>query len=205
MSRLDDRRNRQDIFYRRAKQEHFAARSVYKLQELDQRFRLLCAGQRVLDLGCRPGSWLQYCAAKVGSNGFVVGLDREPLEVAVPDNAAVLVGDVLQLDPPTYYSALPGQQHSCFHLVLSDMAPDTSGVSFADQVHSVELVSRALHIAARVGCPQSNFVAKVFMGEGFSEIVKEAKQHYARTKTVRPEATRKSSTELYLVALEKKR
>src|SRR5512137_2854486 len=134
MSKLHDRRQRHDAFYRRAKQESFAARSVYKLQEIDQRFRVLRGGQRVLDLGCRPGSWLQHAAERVGEKGFVVGLDRQELEIAVPGNATVLVGDVLTIAPQALRDAVPEERRGCFQVVLSDMAPDTSGVAFTDQV-----------------------------------------------------------------------
>jgi len=204
VSRLKDRRQRHDPFYKRAKQESYAARSVYKLQELDQRFKLLRAGQRVLDLGCRPGSWLQHACERVGPKGFVVGLDREPLEIALPPQARVVVGDVLTIDPAELLGALPEEQRACFHVVLSDMAPDTTGVPFTDQVRSVELFLRALELARALSCPASAFVAKIFMGEGFDEAVRQLKAAYEQTKTVRPEATRKSSTELYLVALRRK-
>ncbi len=197
MSKLRDRRTRHDHFYRRAKQERFAARSVFKLEEIDRRFRLVGPRKRVLDLGCRPGSWLQYVAERVGRDGVVVGLDRTPLEIELPPQARALVGDVMTVEP----SSLRGDDVSCFHLVLSDMAPDTTGVAFADQVRSIELSQRALELAGAVGCPGSNFVCKVFMGEGFADLVADAKRRYGKTKTVRPEATRKSSTEVYLVAL----
>ncbi len=200
MSRLSDRRQRQDSFYRRAKKESYAARAVYKLQEIDQRFRLLKPGQRVLDLGCRPGSWLQYAADRVGPKGHVVGVDRQPLDIAAPPRCTVVVADVLQMEPSLIWNALPDQERRCFQVILSDMAPDTSGIPFTDQVRSVELFQRALEIALQLGCPSSSFVGKVFMGEGFAEIIARLRKHFERTKTVRPAATRKSSTEMYLVA-----
>jgi 23S rRNA (uridine2552-2'-O)-methyltransferase len=196
--RLHDRRQRHDAYYRRAKRERYAARSVYKLQEIDERFRLLRAGARVLDLGCRPGSWLQYASERVGPQGCVVGIDRTPLELELPANARVLVGDVLTVTPEALAAPLPDHAR-CFDVVLSDMAPDTSGVAFTDQVRSVELVERALELCELVGCPGGAFVAKIFMGEGFQEVVQRLKQRFEGAKTVRPEATRKASTELYLV------
>lgn len=199
MPRLHDRRQRHDAYYRRAKRERYVARSVYKLQEIDERFRLLKPGARVLDLGCRPGSWLQYASEKVGAGGCVVGIDRAPLELELPRNARALVGDVLSVEPELLTAALPEGGARCFDVVLSDMAPDTSGVAFTDQVRSVELVLRALELCELVGCPGGAFVAKIFMGEGFQEVVQRLKQSFTGAKTVRPEATRKSSTELYLV------
>jgi 23S rRNA (uridine2552-2'-O)-methyltransferase len=199
MSRLHDKRQRHDRFYREARKQRYAARSVFKLEQLDRRFRLLRGGRRVLDLGCRPGSWLQYAARRVGPSGFVVGLDRQPLEIALPDNAALVVGDVLELDPEQLRAALPGDG-GCFSVVLSDMAPDTTGVSFADQVRSIELFRRALELADRLGCPRSSFVGKLLMGQDFAEVLGDLRRRYQQVKTVRPEATRRSSTEVYLVA-----
>ncbi|MCC6749697.1 MAG: RlmE family RNA methyltransferase [Deltaproteobacteria bacterium] len=199
MSRLRDRRTRHDAFYRQAKRDQYAARSVYKLQELDQRFRLLGPGLRVLDLGCRPGSWLQYAAERVGEAGRVVGIDRTAVEVPLPAHVRVEIGDVLEVTPETLLGELP-----CFDVVLSDMAPDTTGIAMTDQARSVALYLRALELAAAVGCSGSSFVGKIFMGEGFEGAVAETKRLYARTKVVRPDATRRISSEHYLVAQTKK-
>lgn len=195
MSKLDDRRRRHDAFYRRAKQDQYAARSIYKLEEIDRRFRIFRPRQRVLDLGCRPGSWLQYAAQRVGTEGAVVGVDRAPLDIALPPHAQVIVGDVFKLDP----AALRGD-HPCFHVVLSDMAPDTTGVASCDHTRSIALCERALDLCLALGCPGGAFVSKVFMGEGFAELVARAKASFGKAKTVRPQATRKSSSEVYLVA-----
>src|SRR5262244_2864080 len=93
MSKLGDRRHRHDLFHQRAKREGFAARSVFKLEEIQDRYRVLRPRARVLDLGCRPGSWLQYAARAVGPEGKLVGLDRQPLDIVVP-GARIVVGDV---------------------------------------------------------------------------------------------------------------
>jgi 23S rRNA (uridine2552-2'-O)-methyltransferase len=199
VSRLNDRRQRHDSYYRRAKREEFAARSVYKLEELDHRFLLLRAGQRVLDLGCRPGSWLQFASARVGPMGHVVGLDRQPLDLATPENVTVVVGDVLEIPAGPLREALPEGKRGCFHIVLSDMAPDTSGIAITDQARSVELFLRALAIAGELGCPGGSFVGKIFMGDGFKEALGLVRQRYERCKSVRPDATRRSSTEMYIV------
>jgi 23S rRNA (uridine2552-2'-O)-methyltransferase len=204
MSRLSDRRHRHDAYYRRAKRDDYPARSIYKLEELDRRFRLLRPAQRVLDLGCRPGSWLLYAAERVGLEGFVVGLDREAVEPPLPANAAVVVGDVRSVEPELLRQALPEQQRGGFNVVLSDMAPDTTGIAFTDQVRSVELFVRALELALCLGCPASSFVGKIFMGDGFEEAMRQVRDRYDRVKTARPDATRKSSSEMYIVALGRK-
>ncbi len=200
MSRLRDRRQRHDRYYRQAKQDKLPARSVYKLEELDRRFRLIRAGGRVLDLGCCPGSWMLYAARRVGPGGRVVGLDRGPVRVDLPPNAVALEGDVLQAEAAWLRAALPAETGRCFHLVLSDMAPDTTGVAFTDQARSAALFGRALALALEVGCPGSAFVGKLFMGESFRALLEQVRARYAATRTVRPDATRSASTEVYLVA-----
>lgn len=199
-SHLKDRRYRHDAFYKRAKRERYAARSVYKLEEIDERFRLFQAGQRVLDLGCRPGSWLQYVVGRIGPTGVAVGLDRQPLDVNLGPTAHVVVGDVLTVDPAVLRGELSG-----FDVVLSDMAPDTSGVAFSDCVRSVTLFQRAVELSLLVGCDGVTFVGKVLMGEGFEEALAQVKQAFGRAKVVRPAATRSISTEVYVVAQQRRR
>src|SRR5262249_3392933 len=121
MSKLGDRRHRHDVYHQRAKREGFAARAVFKLEEIQDRYHVLRPGARVADLGCRPGSWLQYAARIVGPTGRLVGLDRQPLEVTMPAPLPrILVGDVFQVSAAELRGDLDG-----FDVVLSDMAPDT--------------------------------------------------------------------------------
>jgi 23S rRNA (uridine2552-2'-O)-methyltransferase len=198
-SRLRTKKRRHDAFYQRAKDERYPARSIYKLKEIDERFKLLRSGQRVLDLGCRPGSWLLYASERVGPKGLVVGIDREPLDIALPSHARVVVGDLRETSP----EELAGEA-GLFDVVMSDMAPDTSGVAFTDHVRCLELFDLALELSCTLGRPGGAFVGKLFMGEGFDEMVRKVKAAYKRSKTVKPEAVRKESKELYIVALERK-
>src|SRR6187455_1225830 len=121
-SKLSDRDKRHDAFFKKAKQEGYAARAVYKLEEIDRRHHLFKKGARVLDLGCRPGSWLQYASKAAGPEAQLVGVDRTPLDFTLP-NCRVLVGDIYDLAPSDLLGPL-----AAFDVVLSDMAPDTSGV-----------------------------------------------------------------------------
>jgi 23S rRNA (uridine2552-2'-O)-methyltransferase len=198
-SKLDDRSARHDRYYRAAKKSHYAARSIYKLEEINERFKIFKKGQRVLDLGCRPGSWLQFASEKVGPKGRVVGLDRTPLDIEVAENVSTLVGDILAMDAAEIRGDIP-----CFQVVLTDMAPDTTGVALTDQIRSAELFTRALEISAEVGCPNGSFVGKIFMGKGFQEATTLAKKFYKKTKMIRPDATRKSSKEVYIVGTERR-
>jgi 23S rRNA (uridine2552-2'-O)-methyltransferase len=214
-SRLGDKKHRHDVFYQRAKAEKYPARSIYKLEEIDKRFKLLEAGQCVLDLGCRPGSWMQYALKKVGKRGAVIGVDRTELEIEIPNNGKVVVQDIFDLDPAVLdqeLAAILGKapasadvaEHIPFDVVLSDMAPDTTGIAFTDQVRSVELFARALGISVELGRPGGSFVGKIFMGSGFDDAIVAVKKAYKRHKTLKPEATRKESKELFIVALDRR-
>ena len=193
-NKLDDRSARQDGAYHRAKKEGFAARAVYKLVELDKRFRLLAPGRRVLDLGCWPGSWMQYAAERVGEHGRVVGYDLRPAEIALPGWADAREGDVMTLDTAALLA-----EEGPFDLVLSDMAPHTTGDRVSDQFHSEELCARALAIAVEVLRPGGHFAAKVFQGGGLPKLLAGVKAAFAEHKAVHVEATRAGSREQYLV------
>jgi 23S rRNA (uridine2552-2'-O)-methyltransferase len=195
-SKLGDRDHRHDRFYRRARKESYAARSAFKLEEIDQRFRLLRPGARVLDLGCRPGSWLQYASRIVGERGALVGLDRAPLDVAIP-RARIVVGDVHLVTVGELLGDLER-----FDVVLSDMAPDTIGVRSVDQARSEALFERALAIAEETLAARGAFVGKLFQGPDWQRLLARARAHFSSVKTVKPESSRKESIEQYVVALE---
>ena len=195
MSKLRDRSHRHDVFHRRAKQAGFAARSVFKLEEIDAKCHVLGRGQRVLDLGCRPGSWLQYAAQVVGPTGSLVGLDRAPLDKPLP-GARIVVGDVLTVALEELKGAL-----EAFDVVLSDMAPDTSGVRSLDQARSEGLFERALEIAELTLARGGNFVGKLFQGPDWQRLLKRAREGFAEVRTVKPAGSRKESIEQYVVAL----
>lgn len=191
--KLDDRSTRHDVFHQKAKREGFLARAVYKLEEIDDKFSLFKPGQRVLDLGCAPGSWLQYAGGKVGPAGALVGLDRAPLPRAVP-NARIVVGDVATISVAELKGDLPG-----FDVVLSDMAPDTSGIRSMDQARSEALFERALEIACEVLSPGGNFVGKLFQGPDFKRLNEAVRARFETAKTAKPASSRQISIEQYVV------
>jgi 23S rRNA (uridine2552-2'-O)-methyltransferase len=193
LASLRDRNRRHDAFFRKARREGFVARSVYKLEEIDQRLRLLRAGARVLDLGCRPGSWLQYACKVAGPHGVVVGVDRQPLPQPVP-GARVLVADIFNLSDE---ELLCGQ--AAFDVVLSDMAPDTTGIRATDQARSAALVEEALSRAERLLAPLGAFVAKVFQSPDVARIRARMSSRFSEVRLLKPEGSRGESTELYLV------
>jgi 23S rRNA (uridine2552-2'-O)-methyltransferase len=191
---LRDRRRRHDVFFRKAKEAGYAARSVFKLEDLDRRFRLLSPGNRVLDLGCRPGSWLEYALSVVGRHGRAVGLDRTPLDRPIP-GARLLGGDVFTVTD----QELLGEERA-FDVVLSDMAPDTTGIRATDQARSAGLVEEALGRAERLLAPGGALVAKIFQGPDVATLRKRMQTHFSEVHLVKPEGSRAASTELYLVA-----
>ena len=196
--RLDDRANRHDRFHQKAKKEGFLARAVFKLEELDQQFKLFKPGQRVLDLGCAPGSWLQYARGKVGESGLLVGLDRGPLKGDVA-GARIVVGDVMTIDPKELLGDL-----SAFDVVLSDMAPDTSGIRSLDQARSEALFERALEIALLTLAPNGNFVGKLFQGAEFKKMIEAVRAKFEVAKTAKPASSRQISIVQYVVGLRRK-
>ena len=191
---LGDKATRHDRFHQKAKKQGFLARAVFKLEELDTQFKLFKPGQRVLDLGCAPGSWLQYARSKVGDKGILVGLDRGPLRGEVA-GARIVVGDVMSID----VKDLLGSELSAFDVVLSDMAPDTSGVRSLDQARSEALFERALQIATQVLAPGGNFVGKLFQGPDFKKLIEGARARFETAKTAKPASSRQISIEQYVV------
>jgi len=193
MARGGDRR-RSDGWTERAKGQGYAARSVFKLEHLDRRFSLLKAGDRVLDLGCHPGSWLRYAAQRVGPSGWVVGIDRA--QTSPPyDHCTTLVGDIF--DTPREILDPRGLG---FDAVISDMAPDTTGVRNTDQARSAALAEHAYHLATTTLSSGGVFVCKIFQGPDVQALVSTARQAFDKARLTRPPAVRKKSTEVFIVA-----
>lgn len=192
-NKLGDKNVRKDKFHQRAKREGFRARAVFKLEELDKAHDLFRRGDRVLDLGCAPGSWLQYAAPRIGDGGAMVGIDR----VAIPmvRGARLLVGDVFVVTPEELRGDL-----AAFDVVLSDMAPDTTGIRHVDQTRSEALFERALEIATATLAPGGRFVGKLFQGPDFKKLIDACRAAFETVKQVKPESSRQFSIEQYIVA-----
>jgi 23S rRNA (uridine2552-2'-O)-methyltransferase len=183
----------------RARKEGFPARSVYKLEEIQKTFRILKKGDRVLDLGCSPGSWLLFASRAVGDEGRVVGVDITPVSLQLPSNVRFVTYDALGGDT-SFLEAIGGP----FDVVLSDMAPFTTGSKFVDAHRSLELSQAALATASRVLVVGGVFVCKVFHGPDFKRFSEQVKPLFGRVAHVKPRSTRRASKEIYLVGLEKK-
>jgi len=168
---------------------------VYKLQEIDRRVQLLRRGQRVLDLGASPGSWTQYAAQKVAREGKVVGIDLNPARIALPPHVTLQVGDIFKLD------ALVELGAGSFDVVMSDMAPHTSGQRHRDQFGSYELYMRAVEIAGQVLVPGGSFVGKIFQGPEMEQAREATRASFDTVRIIKPEASRSESFETFLVGL----
>jgi 23S rRNA (uridine2552-2'-O)-methyltransferase len=181
-----------------ARAKGYPARSVFKLQEIDRRMRLFRAGQNVIDLGAAPGSWSLFASERVGPTGHVYAIDIKPLLQVFGENVKVLEGDALSLESEVLAA------HAPYDVVLSDMAPNTSGSKFQDQARSTELFLRALEVALAHGKPGSHFVAKIFMNGDFKPAEMQVRAAYENVRTIRPDGTRQVSTEVFVVGMGKK-
>ena len=187
-----------DHYFLKAKQENYPARSVYKLQEIDKRFTLFKPGQKVLDLGAAPGSWTLWAAQKVGVSGRVLGVDLQDTRQAFPANACFLRQDVFS-DDPALLEAMEGL--APFDVVLSDMAPSTTGIKFTDQVRSLELCERARDLALRWLAPGGSFVAKIFEGPDVKAYTDGLRPLFETVKGFKPKSSRSESKETFVVGL----
>ena len=183
-----------DRFAQRARERGFPARSVFKLEDIDRRTRLLRPGMHVLDLGAAPGSWTMYAAATVGPEGRVLAIDLQPITVALPENARMVQGDALEVSNDDLAAFAP------YDVVLSDMAPSTTGSRSTDAIRSAALVERAIAVADALARPGSALVAKLFMGGEYDAVRALIRERYATLKTLRPDGVRAHSVEVFLVA-----
>ncbi len=192
-------RKEQDFYFNKAKKENYPARSVYKLEEVQLKHKLLKKKQRVLDLGCHPGSWCLYAAKLIGNRGTVVGVDLQPTDIPGQKDHA----EIHWLCYDVYSDELVGdlrKQWPGFHVLLSDMAPGTTGNRFTDHQHSLRLVRRALELAGLLLHENGSFYCKVFQGEDFPAFVEECRQQFATVKVVKPQSSRKESREVFVLA-----
>jgi 23S rRNA (uridine2552-2'-O)-methyltransferase len=185
-----------DPFVQRARAEGWRSRAVYKLEEIDKKEKLLFPGALVLDLGAAPGAWSQYAVRRVGPKGRVVASDILPMEGIT--GVEFVQGDFRE--EPVFNQIVGLVPEREVDLVLSDMAPNLSGMDAIDQPRSMYLVELALDISERVLKPDGATLIKVFQGAGFQELVAAARRKFAKVKLCKPEASRARSPELYLLA-----
>lgn len=194
-----------DHYFKRAKQESYPARSVYKLQEIEKRFKILKQGARILDLGAAPGSWTLFAAKKVGGGGRVLAVDIQDILAAqnegvqeFPPNVTLLQADVLEQDPELMEAL---EKNAPFDAVISDMAPKTTGVKFTDQARSMELAEMALALAEEWLGAGGAFVVKVFMGPDCNTYMAELRKRFETVKSFKPQSSRSESKEFFYIGM----
>src|SRR5579862_8357429 len=187
-----------DPFVKRAQSEGWRSRAVFKLEEIDRRERLLKPGQVCLDLGAAPGAWSQYARRKVGAQGRVIATDM----LAMPGITGVefVQGDFREEEVFNRILALVPER--AVDVVLSDMAPNMSGMDVIDHAKSAYLGELALDMSGRVLKPHGHALIKGFQGAGFQELVQAARGSFARVKLQKPAASRSRSAEMYLLAMD---
>lgn len=187
-----------DHYSEQARKEKYPARSVYKLKEAQKRFRFIKRGNRVLDLGCSPGSWLLYAAELTGKQGRVLGIDLKAVTCQMPPQAESLTADILTID-----RGWIEKQHleNRFDVVLSDMAPATSGNKMLDAARSFQLCQAALNVAEMALKPGGSFICKIFQGEEFKKFAESVKSRFRKHRIFKPRSSRKESKEIFVLGM----
>ncbi len=185
-----------DKYFKQAKREGYLARSYYKLREINRRNRIMKKGDRVLDLGACPGSWLEYILPAIGDRGRACAVDLKPIHRKFKGKVVFIKKDVRELTPDDF-AGVAGN----FNVIVSDMAPNTSGVKSADQARSLELCEAAFDLALNLLAPKGNFVCKVLEGPELPDMRRRISQHFTEVKVTKPDASRNESMETYLVGL----
>ncbi len=187
----------QDHYFKKAKKENFLARSIYKLEEIDKKFKVLTKGNYVLDLGYYPGSWIQYTSNLIGPQGQVVGIDLQVVNPKLQNlkNTMLFQDNIFEFD----FSKLPNQKK--FDCILSDMAPNTTGIKDVDQARSLDLVEKVFELKNSLLRPGGNIVVKVFDSNDAQIRLKQEKIHFERFSSLKPKSTRSISKEFFVIGL----
>ncbi len=186
--------NRKDSYFKKAKKEGFRARSAYKLIELNRKYNLIKKCDKLLDIGCSPGSWLQVAVKLVSEKGLVLGIDIMPIKNI--KGAKFLQADIS--DPTTIDMIKTFSEQ--FDVIISDIAPKTSGIKDLDHEKSIYLNEKVLEAAQKLLKPGGNFLCKIFQGEYFPEFLKKANKSFEFVKSSKPDSSRKESREIYIIA-----
>ncbi len=189
-------RHLSDPFVKQAQKEGYRSRSAYKLIELNEKDKLIRPGMRILDLGSAPGGWSQVAGRLVGDKGRVLATDILPMDAL--RNVDFIQGDFT--DQTIVEQLLGWLGGGKFDLIISDIAPNITGISSADQATSIYFLELALDTVCKTLKPGATFVAKMFQGSGSDQYVKQLRQHFDKVSIRKPAASRKESREVYLVA-----
>lgn len=192
--------HQRDAWRRQAKAAGYRARSAYKLKQIQKRFTLMSPGDVVLDVGCHPGGWAQVAVEETGEGGVVLGVDLDPCKPV--EGARLLVGDIT--DPACQERLVEALEGRNLNVIISDISPDITGRWQTDQAIAMDLVAKVVDFSLPLLCAGGRFVTKVFQGHGIEELVKAMKPHFSLVKRFSPDASRNSSSEVYLVCINHK-
>lgn len=192
---MAEKRKLQDKYFRQAKREGYVARSAYKLLEINRRRKLIKRGDRVLDLGCAPGSWLQVAEKIIGPDGLLVGIDLKPVSASFGPNVHTIVGDFTK----TSAAELLGGEDELFDVVISDMAPSTTG--HGDHFFSERLCHQIIDALPDLLKPRGTCTMKVLEGETFPQLIRRMKYIFRISGAIKPDACRDVSRETYVYGI----
>ncbi len=193
-----------DHWFKEAKREGWRSRAYYKLKALDEKRRLIRAGDAVLDCGCAPGSWLQYADGQVGDEGIIVGIDLQEFPPLPSRQVRTLVGDLRLVEDERILALAEPRRLNAFDVVLSDMAPNTTGHRDTDHLRSLDLCNMVLERCDTLLREGGHLVMKIFEGSGYPGLVERTNSSFEVVRPMRPPASRSVSREMYIVGMNKK-
>jgi 23S rRNA (uridine2552-2'-O)-methyltransferase len=189
-----------DYYFKKAKKDKYPARSIYKLEEVQQKYHFLHSGDSVLDLGCHPGSWSLYASEVVGKRGIVVGVDLQETTAEVRPEGGVIHWLCQDIMEPELIVRVR-KFRPAFKVLISDLAPKTTGSRWADHQQSLQLVRRTLGLAEILLYEHGHYICKIFQGEDFPEFVQEVKDRFETVKVVKPKSSRTESREVFVLGM----
>ena len=197
MSRRWISERKHDPYHKQAKLQGYRARSAFKLKQMDNKFRFLKPGIKVLDIGAAPGSWLQIVSERIGDTGTVIGVDLDEIKPLGLPNIKTIQGNILDEETQKKIRNLVGKR---LDVVIADISPNVSGNWDIDQYNQLELARMSMIIAKKLLFRKGWFITKVFQGIDYDEFLRDVKASFKSVKVFKPSASRKSSAEIYLIA-----
>jgi len=189
---------KRDYYYRKAKEEKYRSRATYKLFQAVKKYRFIRKGDVVVDLGAAPGGWIQAARKIVGSKGFVLGVDVKHIEPFSERNVKTIIADITEEGTSQQILKLIPRKAD---VVISDAAPNISGIWEVDHARQIDLAQQALKIALETLKPRGNFFVKVFQGDMLNDFIAKVKKHFETVKIIKPEASRARSSEMFVLGM----
>ncbi len=192
------KKHRKDYYYRKAKEEKYRSRAAYKLLQVARKYKFIEPGDVIVDLGAAPGGWMQIASRLIGEQGFVLGIDLKEIDPLDEANACAIVGDITDPDLTSQMKNILPQPADT---VVSDVAPNLTGVWDLDHARQIDLARRSLQIALAILKPDGDFFVKTFQGDLLRDFLEEMKHHFRRVIIIKPLASRARSAEIYILGL----